>query len=269
MTKKQGNTPATVGDHRHGAKKTLSPGGSRTRPYAKRRESLWRSRKRSERRGAKTRRRFATDAIGLAAAFGKEVYWPELDYGYIYDQADKEARRIGVWDFSEVAHNAVNRLLSAIVTNPETYTGRDDGRAFLARCARHAVWQEVFERFATQRFRRELATGFCFRVEDDDEKERDFPCTRGVTLLCFDRDALRALEPRQRKYLAEYLRWCSVTGRVTRQAHFGENDNICICLKSFLRDQLGLPDGSCGRHARAILAAIKEGLYAIDERMPS
>lgn len=230
---------------------------------AKKRLAYARNRKMRTRRDA-GHRRFDADAIGLAAAFGGEVKWPPVDYARIYSEALKEALRQEDRDPTELAHNAVQRLLSRLVKAPDWVIAKCANEAYLSAAARRAVRSELADRVRALRWQRELAQSFALDDWDapDEDGER-FAAPRPTSAVIMDHAALKTLTAYDRKLLVGYLKWVAVVGRVTVLAHFGEEENAKISLRAYLFNVAGVPMGSCSRHAKAILRAIREGLYTV------
>lgn len=231
----------------------------------KKRDSYARSRKNFARR-EDHHRRFDADAIGLAAAFGGEVKWPPVDYARIYSEALKEALRQEDRDPTELAHNAVQRLLSRLVKAPDWVIAKCADEAYLSAAARNAVRHELHERAKWLRWQREFAQSFAFDLWDnpceDDDSER-FIAPAPISAVVMDHDALKTLTAYDRRLLVGYLKWVAVVGRVTVFANFGEEENAKISLRAYLLNVAGIPMGSCSRHSKNILRAIREGLYTI------
>lgn len=229
----------------------------------KKRDSYARSRKNFTRR-EDHHRRFDADAIGLAAAFGGSVRWPDIDYAVIYAAALKEALRQEDRDPTELAHNAVQRLLSRIVQASDRVVAGLACEAYLAAAARRAVRSELADRVRALRWQRELAQSFAL---DDwgapDEDGERFASPAPISAVIMDHDALKTLTAYDRKLLVGYLKWVAVVGRVTVFANFGEEENAKISLRAYLLNVAGVPMGSCSRHAKSILRAIREGLYTV------
>lgn len=218
---------------------------------------------------------FTADALALAAAFGKSVSFPDLDYALFYRTAAEEALRREEHDPTETVSLAMRHFLASLLR-----LDREPPRSaeWCAKCARNAVREVILARVRVARWRREVARSILIgriRHGDAEDDAGDDLCpavaTPGTDQVMMDWDALRTLPPIDRRLLIAYLRHVTALtpGRVRDVAGKGLDHNARESLSSFAQDFLGLKKAQAWIHAKRVIEAIRDGLYLADWRLPS
>lgn len=199
---------------------------------------------------------FEADTLALAAAFGKPVDFPALDYAAAYRAAWSEALALDVRDPSETVSQAIRLLLAHIVR--ERVAKMDT--PLVIWLAKRAVRNVEIYNAGLHRERRKVALDAVFPFGDRSDGSPE--ATREVVM---DWDALRRLSPMERKLAADYLRWLTSTlpAAVHTLVSGGEDANAAISISRFARDTTGLSKVVAWTHAKRVVAAFSEGLYTI------
>lgn len=199
---------------------------------------------------------FEADALALAAAFGKPVDFPEVDYSAVYRAAWSEAYALKVRDPSETVSQAVRhflvRLLRFGVARMDT--------ALAVFEVRRAVRNVEIYNAGLHRERRKVALDAVFPFGD-----RSDGSPEAAASVVMDWDALRRLSPMERKLAADYLRWLTSTlpAAVHTLVSGGEEANAAISISRFARDTTGLSKAVAWTHAKRVVQAFREGLYTV------
>lgn len=199
---------------------------------------------------------FEADTLALAAAFGKSVAFPEVDYTAAYRAAWSEALALDVRDPSETVSQAIRNFLVRVVR----YGVVEMDVALVSWLARRAVRRVEAYNAARHRERRKVALDVAFPLGDRSDGVPE--ATREVVM---DWDALRRLSPMERKLAADYLRWLTSTlpAAVHTLVSGGEEVNAAISISRFARDTTGLSKAVAWTHAKRVVQAFREGLYTI------
>lgn len=199
---------------------------------------------------------FEADALALAAAFGKPVDFPALDYATAYRAAWSEALALEVRDPSETVSQAIRLFLVRVVRSGVVSMDV----ALVSWEARRAVRRVEAYNAGLHRERRKVALDAVFPFGDRSDGSPE--ATREVVM---DWDALRHLSPMERKLAADYLRWLTSTlpAAVHTLVSGGEEVNAAISISRFARDTTGLSKAVAWTHAKRVVQAFREGLYTI------
>lgn len=199
---------------------------------------------------------FEADALALAAAFGKPVDFPALDYATAYRAAWSEALALEVRDPSETVSQAVRLFLNRLIRYGEV----EKDVALIAWEVRRDVRRVEAYNAALHRERRKVALDAVFPLGD-----RSDGSPEATASVVMDWDALRRLSPMERKLAADYLRWLSSTlpAAVHTLCSGGEEANAAISISRFARDTTGLSKVVAWTHAKRVVQAFREGLYTI------
>lgn len=199
---------------------------------------------------------FEADTLALAAAFGKPVDFPAIDYAAAYRAAWSEALALEVRDPSETVSQAIRHFLVHVVR----YGVVEMDVALVSWEARRAVRRVEAYNAALHRERRKVALDVVFPFGDRSDGVPE--ATRAVAM---DWDALRRLSPMERKLAADYLRWLTSTlpAAVHTLCSGGEEVNAAISISRFARDTTGLSKVVAWTHAKRVVQAFREGLYTV------
>lgn len=198
---------------------------------------------------------FEADALAIAAAFGKPLDFPPLDYAQFYRAAWDCALKLKVRDPSETVSQAMRLFLNKLARHPEPMDS-----ALVAWEARRLV--RYVEAYNACRWRqcRTAALSACFPLGD---KSDDAP--EAVAEIIMDWDALKRLTPDERHLALSYLRWLASTipADAIDLCSGGTDYNANISISRFARDTMGLSKSNAWIHAKRVIAAFREGLYTI------
>lgn len=199
---------------------------------------------------------FEADTLALAAAFGKPVDFPALDYSAAYRAAWAEAIKFNARDPSETVSQAIRLFLVRVVRSGVASMDV----ALVSWLARLAVRRVEAYNAALHRERRKVALDVVFPLGDRSDGVPE--ATRAVAM---DWDALRRLSPMERKLAADYLRWLASTlpAAVHTLCSGGEEVNAAISISRFARDTTGLSKVVAWTHAKRVIQAFREGLYTV------
>lgn len=198
---------------------------------------------------------FEADALALAAAFGKPIDFPAIDYDRFYRAAWDYALKIKVRDPSETVSQAMRVFLCQLVRNPEQLDSN-----LVAWIARRTVITVETYNACRWKERRTAALSACFPLGDKSDNAPE-----AASEIAMDWDALKRLTTEERHLALSYLRWISSTvpADAIKLCSGGTDHNANISISRFARDTMGLSKSNAWIHAKRVIAAFREGLYTI------
>ena len=196
---------------------------------------------------------FEADALALAAAFGKPLEFPPIDYARFYRAAWDCALKLKVRDPSETVSQAMRFFLNKLARNPEMM----DSNLVAWEARRFVRYVETYNA-DRWRERRTAALSACFPIGDKSEN-----APKATAEIVMDWDALKRLTPEERHLALSYLRWLTSTipADAIALCSGGTDHNANISISRFARDTMGLSKSNAWIHAKRVVDAFREGLY--------